>query len=157
MVIWRKGCWEEGGRRGGRKGQRDRYIANRAQNAHCGYAVGISFSAEIFGAVGDVLPELPPLIYAAMSVGRSCRMGPLTAAEIQGFPRGLVKVSFFFSFFFFSPLLLSPRSVSSFHPFLSFLFSLFLLFFLLLLYIYFFLLVRILSCKHYFRKSTIKG
>lgn len=155
MVIWRKSCWEEGGRRGGREGQRDRYIANRAQNAHCGYAVGISFSAEIFGAVGDVLPELPPLIYAAMSVGRGCRMGPHTAAEIQGFPRGLVKVSC-------SPpppsfSLLSPPFVSSFHPSLSFLFSLFLLFFLLLLYIYFFLLVRILSCEHYFRKSTIKG
>lgn len=37
-----------GGRTAGkREGQRDKYIANRAQNAHCGYAVRISFSAEI--------------------------------------------------------------------------------------------------------------
>lgn len=92
-----------------------------------------------------MLPELIPLVCAAMSVNKGPWMRPIITTEIQGFHKRLVKVlCFLFSLslqLFFFPLYL-PFLFCLHHP-------LFL----------FFILFRMFSCKHYnynFQKSTVE-
>lgn len=92
---------------------------------HAAAAVKISLQQKSMGQLeitGVVLPELIPLVCAAMSVNKGPWMRPIITTEIQGFHKRLVKVLCFFflspQFFFSSlpsfPFLSSPSPYSCF-------------------------------------------
>lgn len=96
--------------------------------------------------IGVMLPELIPLVCAAMSVNKGPWMRPIITTEIQGFHKRLVKV---LCFLFFLSLSNYSFFLSTFLSFSVFTIPLFL----------FFILFRMFSCKHYnynFQKSTVE-